>query len=253
MNYLLSILLSLLGVISYAQSSSNNHLQKMEEVSTNVKNDTVTIAILLYNNISLQDFAGPLEVFSKANNLTKGKYKIFTVGLNSGQIVTENNLLKIKPDYGVDSFPKPDYIILPGASMPVVNVLMKDVKLKHMINNWNADPHIKIVSICTASYILANAGILYGKKATTHYFVADYFEEQYPKIDLIRDVRYVDEGKILTSSGVTSGIDAALYIVGKHHSEMIVDMINRALQYNYKNNEKWPTAKNGMRYNGEGK
>lgn len=248
MKYTITVMLSFLGIMSYAQDSSEIHSQKMGDIATKVQGDTLKVAVLLFNSVVVQDFAGPMEVFSKAKNLTKGKYKIFTVGLTSGEIITENNLLKIQPDYTIDNFPKADYLIIPGASMPIINEMLKNEKLKSLICKWNNNPDIKIVSICTASYLLANAGILNNKKATTHYFVADDFTEQYPNVQLIRDVRYVDESKIITSSGVTSGIDAALYIVGIHNGEMIQGMIDRALQYNYKQNQKWPVAPKGMRY-----
>lgn len=253
MKYIILIMLSLLGIRSYAQHYPESHLQKMDDMSRKAQQDTLRIAILLYNDIVVQDFAGPLEVFSKAKNLTKGKYLIYTVGLNSGEIITENSLLKIKTDYTVENFPNVDYVIIPGASMPVINELMKVEKLKFLINDWNNNPAITIVSICTASYFLANTGILNDKKATTQYFVADDFAEKYPKVQLIRDVRYVDEGKIITASGGTSGIDAALYIVGRHSGEFIQAMINRALQYNYSKNEKWPVPAKGMKYRGENK
>ncbi|MFH6943506.1 DJ-1/PfpI family protein [Flavobacterium aquidurense] len=253
MKYLIFIMLSFLGMNSYAQHSPENHSKKMDDLSKATQQDTIKIAILLYKDVVLQDFAGPMEVFSKAKNLTKGKYKIFTVGLEPGEIVTENSLLKIRPDYSIENFPTADYIIVPGASMPAVYQLMHNEKLNFFIGKWNTDPNIKIVSICTASYLLANTGILEDRKATTHYFVADYFAEQYPRIQLIRDVRFVDEREIITTSGVTSGIDAALYIVGQHSGDMIQAMINRALQYNYNQNEKWPVPAKGMRYRGEGK
>lgn len=246
-------MLSFLGLISFAQHSPESHSQKMEDISQKVQQDTLTIAVLLYNGIVIQDFAGPMEVFSKAKNLTKGKYKTFTLGLSSGEIITENSLLKIQPDYTIENFPEADYLVIPGASMPVIQEMIKDEKLKFLITKWNTNPNIKIVSICTATYLLANAGILNNKKATTHFFVADDFTEQYPSIELIRDVRYVDEGKVITASGVTSGIDAALYIVGQNSGEKIQGMINRALQYNYSKYEKWPTPAEGMRYRSESK
>lgn len=246
-------MLSFFGIRTYAKYAPESHSQKMDAIAKAAQQDTVKIAILLYNDITIQDFAGPLEVFSKAKNLTKGKYKTFTVGLSSGRIVSENSLLKIQPDYPIENFPAADYVIIPGASMPVINELMKDEKLNLYINKWNTDPNIKLVSICTASYLLANTGILNDRKATTHYYVADDFAETYPKVQLIRDVRYVDERKIITASGVTSGIDAALYIVGQHSGEPIQAMINRALQYNYSTNEKWPVPAKGMKYRRENK
>ncbi len=242
----------LMGMLAQAQQKPEAHQLKMDKVSDKVeKQDTVKIAVVLYNNIVLQDFAGPMEVFSKAKNLTKGKYKIFTVGLDAKEIYTENNLLKIQADYTLEKFPKSDYIIIPGASMPTIKELMNNEKLKSSIIQWNENPETTVVSVCTASYLLANSGILNRKKATTHYFVADDFEEHYPKIQLIRNVRFVDEGKMMTSSGITSGIDAALHIVEQNSGEMIRAMINRALQYNFGENENWPIAPNGMRYQSE--
>lgn len=251
MKKLLKLTFSFFGLILYAQISTENHLKQMNDISNINKQDTITVAVLLYDDVVLQDFAGPIEVFDKAQNLTKGKFRTFTVGLSSKEIHTENNLLKITADYTLEHFPKADYIIIPGASMPIIQKLTENELLTSFLKKENADPKTKIVSVCTASYLLAKAGILDGKKATTHYFVADDFEEQYPKIQLVRNVRFVDEGKIITSSGVTSGIDAALHIVGQHSGETIQGMINRALQYTYGQNETWPTAPKGMRYRSE--
>ena len=247
----LLLILILQGLTTYGQGSLRVHQQEMYSIVKKIQQDTVSVAVLLYDNVVLQDFAGPIEVFDKAQNLTKGKFRTFTVGLSSKEIHTENNLLKITADYTLAHFPKADYIIIPGASMPMIQKLMENKSLTTFLKKQNADPKTKIVSVCTASYLLANAGILDDKKATTHYFVADDFEEKFPKIQLIRNVRFVDEGKIITSSGVTSGIDAALYIVGQHSGEMIQGMINRALQYTYGQNETWPTAPKGMRYRSE--
>lgn len=216
--------------------------------SPDMKNDTLNIAVLLYDNVVLQDFSGPMEVFSKAKSLTHGEYNIYTVGLHSKNISTENDLLKVTTDYTLDNFPAADYIIIPGANMKIIEGLENNKVLADFIRKENSNPSTKIVSICTASYLLAYSGILNDKKATTHYFVADDFSKKFPQITLIRDVRFVDEGKVITSSGITSGIDAALYIVGLRSGEKIQEMINRALQYNYGENNKWPTAMKNMSY-----
>ena len=68
------------------------------------------------------------------------------------------------------------------------------------------------------------------------------------KLSVIKNVRFVDEGKFITSSGITSGIDTALYIVGTHSGEKIKQMISRALQYKFHEKENWPIAPNGMKY-----
>lgn len=78
-------------------------------------------------------------------------------------------------------------------------------------------PDARIVSICTAAFILAEAGLLDGRKATTHWQGADLFRRRYPQVDLDPDVLFVDDGRILTSAGAASGIDVCLHVVRTDH------------------------------------
>lgn len=230
------------------QAYPDAHAQNMRGISHQITHDTITFALLLYQGVVLEDFAGPMEVLSKAKNLTKGKYQLFTVGLNDNPIATENNFLTIRPDYSINAMPEADFLIIPGGSMPVINALLENQKLTDFLTKWCADPQNQTLSICTAAYLLANVGVLNGKRATTHFFVADDFAETYPGIELVKNVRFVDEGNLITSSGVTSGIDALLYLVGKFTGPDIQAMIGRALQYTFHEQEAWPVAPNGMRY-----
>ncbi|WP_109435336.1 MULTISPECIES: DJ-1/PfpI family protein [Aquimarina] len=246
--YSIILIVNLITLNGFTQEMNHNAL--MDSITRSTKNETETqkIAVLIYQDVVLQDFAGPIEVFSKAKKLTKGKYEIFTIALDTSIIRTENNTIRLKPDYSIKDMPDANYLIIPGASMPVINTLVQNNTFTNFIADWNAKEKTKTVSICTGSYLLANTNALDHKKATTHYFVADDFSKQYPKIKLIKDVRFVDEGKLITSSGITSGIDAALHIVGKHSGEKIKQMISRALQYKFHEKEDWPIAPNGMKY-----
>lgn len=207
----------------------------------------INIAVLAYDGVVLQDFAGPIEVFSKAKRLTKNKYNIFTVALNKKVISTENNLVKITPDYSISMMPKVDYLIIPGSSMGIINSMVEDKTIYSFLKEVDKT-NTKIVSVCTASYLLASTGVLDNKRATTHFFVADDFSKEFNKINLVKDVRFVDEGKYITSSGVTSGIDVALHIVEQNSGIKIRNMISRALQYTFHEKEAWPVAPNGMKY-----
>lgn len=247
---ILFITFSLLISFQPIARAVDEHELKMKMIADSVQqmHSDITIAVLLYDGIVLQDFAGPMDVFSKAKNLTKGKYHVFTVAVDNSIVTTENHFLTITPDYSFATMPDADYLILPGASMPVMNALIEQDDLKTLITDWNNRENTKTVSICTAAYLLANSGVLNNKKATTHYFVADDFSKQFPNIDVIRDVRFVDEGKYITSSGVTSGIDVALYIVGQNSGEHLKSMIGRALQYQFHEQEDWPKSQYGMKY-----
>ncbi|PKV50906.1 DJ-1/PfpI family protein [Aquimarina sp. MAR_2010_214] len=238
-----------LGILD-CSAQEINHNKMMDSITESTKGEIETqkIAILIYQNVVLQDFAGPIEVFSKARKLTKGKYEIFTVALDTSIIRTENNIIKLKADYTINNMPEANYLIIPGASMPVINTLIENNTFTNFITDWSNKEKTKTVSICTGSYLLANTNALNNKKATTHYFVADDFSKQYSQIELIKNVRFVDEKKFITSSGITSGIDTALYIVGNHSGEKIKQMISRALQYEFHEKEDWPIAPNGMKY-----
>ena len=166
----------------FAQEMNHNKMMDSITKSTESEIEIQKIAILIYQDVVLQDFAGPIEVFSKAKKLTKGKYEIFTVALDTSIIKTENNIIKLKPDYTITNMPDANYLIIPGASMPVINTLVENNTFTNFITDWNHKEKTKTVSICTGSYLLANTKALDHKKATTHYFVADDFSKQYPQI-----------------------------------------------------------------------
>ncbi|MEU7300460.1 helix-turn-helix domain-containing protein [Streptomyces sp. NPDC007206] len=88
-------------------------------------------------------------------------------------------------------------------------------------------PDARIVSICTAAFVLAEAGLLDGRRATTHWQVADLFRRRYPKVDLDPDVLFVDDGRILTSAGAASGVDVCLHMVRTDHGSSLANSVAR--------------------------
>ncbi len=244
------ILVLLVSFQLKAQQTDTSHTGKMENFMRHFDGkDTVRIGVLAYSGMVLQDFSGPIEVFSKAKGLTNNHYNIYIIGIDKSPISTENHIVTTQPQYDLKNMPACDYFFIPGAPMAVVDSLRQNTSFQNAWARWKkrADTS-KLASICTASYLLAEKGLLDGKDATTHFFVADDFASLYPKVTFHKNVRFVDAGNILTSSGVTSGIDLALYIVGKINGEKIQGMISRALQYNYHQYEKWPEAPMGMHF-----
>ncbi|MGW2712796.1 GlxA family transcriptional regulator, partial [Streptomyces sp. NPDC001356] len=88
-------------------------------------------------------------------------------------------------------------------------------------------PDARIVSICTAAFVLAEAGLLDGRRATTHWQVTDPFRRRYPQVDLDPDVLFVDDGRILTSAGAASGVDVCLHIVRTDHGSELANAVAR--------------------------
>ncbi|WP_209438961.1 GlxA family transcriptional regulator [Streptomyces durhamensis] len=88
-------------------------------------------------------------------------------------------------------------------------------------------PDARIVSICTAAFVLAEAGLLDGRRATTHWQVAELFRRRFPRVDLDPDVLFVDDGRILTSAGAASGVDVCLHIVRTDHGSELANSVAR--------------------------
>ncbi|SEW38444.1 GlxA family transcriptional regulator [Chitinophaga arvensicola] len=207
----------------------------------------VKVAVLLYPGVELQDFAGPADVFVKAAGVTRGQYDVYTVSLQPGMIYTESDKVAIKPAYQLTNMPKPDILVIPGASMTVIETLRTDSAMYSFIRKYK-DSAAVTMSVCTGAYLLGRTGALDQIRSTTHFFVADDFQETFPHTTLIKDVRYVDEGHIITTSGVTSGIDGALHLVERYSGEKIAAMVARGMQYNTHREEAWPVAPAGMKF-----
>lgn len=202
----------------------------------------MTIGVFIYPGMELQDFAGPTDVFVKANRYTDIAYKIFTFSFAQEVIRTERNAVAITADYDFDNLPEVDLIIVPGAPMDVIRTFSKDKKIQAFLNT-KKEVGITLASICTGAFFLAEAGLLKDIKYTTHFLRADLLQSELHNAQLVKDVRFVDSGQILTGSGITSGIDLALYIVERFSGKKVQENVAKAMQYNYHIEQKWPQMK----------
>ena len=162
------------------------------------------VAILLFDEVQIIDFAAPYEVFGQAD------YEVFTVS-KDGKTVTTAMSLSVNPDYSFANIPDTDAILVPGGD---VHTVMQDEDVQAwLIAMQKKSEHI--LSVCTGAHILAQSGLLKGKAATTFHRALDSFERDYPDITVKRAQRFVDNGQIITSAGLSSGIDAALHLVSE--------------------------------------
>ncbi|WP_219226546.1 GlxA family transcriptional regulator [Pedobacter antarcticus] len=216
-----------------------------QQVTTPVRK--LNVALFIYPGIGLGDLNGPADAFIKAAGLTRGQYNVYTFAIESGVIRTQGNGLRLTADYLESEMPKPDILVIPGAGIGLMDTMSLDPKVIGMLKKYQSKVEV-MMSVCTASYLLGKAGILDNHKATTHYFIADDFQLQFPALTLVRNVRFVDEGSVITCSGVTSGMDGALHLIKKYSGDKIAGMLSRALQYVPHEEEKWPVAPNGMKF-----
>lgn len=171
------------------------------------QNDTrQTVAILLFEGVELMDFAGPAEVFSLAN---KGRaFAVVTVAESTKPLKAMGGFTLV-PDHDFASAPAATVLVVPGGNLKAVGKAGRD-----WIKKASGTAGITM-SVCFGAFLLADVGLLDGIEATTHRWGIKDLQTTAPKCRVVADKRFVDSGKIVTTAGVTAGIDGALHVVGR--------------------------------------
>lgn len=202
-----------------------------------------TVAILLFNEIEVLDFAGPFEVFGVAGRQPDSRrlgeipFHVFTVA-ERGPVYARNGLV-INPTYLLNDHPKADIIIVPGGGGYHVDKTPFGSRREMnnpIVLNWvsrTAQTAELVLSVCTGSFILGQAGLLENLSATTHFMAIDDMQAMNHTTTVLASERYVDNGKIITSAGISAGIDMSLYVVGKLLGKEVADATARYMQYDY--------------------
>ena len=166
--------------------------------------DKFKVAILMFDEVQIIDFAGPYEVFGHA------RFDVFTVSKDGKPIQTVMGL-NVTPTYSFANMPIADAIVIPGGN---VHHAMANKDIHSWLLSQQGEAQY-MLSVCTGSHILAEAGLLDGKAATTFHRAINWLQSDYPNIDVRPEKRFVDNGQIITSAGLSSGMDASLHLVGK--------------------------------------
>lgn len=192
----------------------------------------LNVAVLIYDDVELLDFAGPLEVFSLASMDSKKLFNVYTVGLNT-ELITSQKVLQIKPQYTLDDCPIPDIIVLPGGD---TRIIRKSTRLIKWLRD-NIEGADIALSVCTGVSLLGEAGLLDNKTATTHKYAIGSMKEKYPNTIFLTNKRFVDNGKIITTAGISAGIDGSLHVVQKLFGKAVAGEIVDWMEYeNWKPN-----------------
>jgi len=181
----------------------------------------LNVGILMFDGVEVLDFAGPFEVFSRTRLVpgvesrrsdASAPFRVFTVTRN-GETVTATGDLQLRPRYSFQTSPPIDLLVVPGGYG--TRALLRDRETLDWICTTAAKAK-KVTSVCTGSLLLAQAGLLDGRRATTHWGALDLLQEisdaREADISIQHDLRFVDDG-IITSAGVSAGIDMALHVV----------------------------------------
>jgi transcriptional regulator GlxA family with amidase domain len=180
------------------------------------------IVILLFDNYTSLDIVGPYEVLNKLPGS-----EIYFAGCEKKEY-KDTHELKITADYSIDEITESDILLIPGGSG--IDRLLKNNDVLDWIRK--IDKTTKwTVSVCTGSILLAQAGLLDGKNCTTHWRRKDQLRSYNVNV---KDERYVQDGKIITSAGVSAGIDMALYLVSKIAGDQTAKIVQLAIEYDPK-------------------
>lgn len=162
-----------------------------------------TVAMLVYPGVEIIDIAGPWEAFGTAGFL------VHTVAEKPDPLTLVFNQ-KVVPDYTFDNAPKSDVLLVPGGAYTQAT---ENPRLIQWIQSKSTDVS-HVMSVCTGAFILGKAGLLDGQTATATYGMVDDLLA-FPNVKVVHDQRFVDNGKILTTGGLTSGIDGALHLISR--------------------------------------
>ncbi|MDG5788550.1 DJ-1/PfpI family protein [Evansella sp. AB-P1] len=189
-----------------------------------------TVGILLFNEVEVLDFAGPFEVFSLAAipDTDNKPFKVKTISEN-GECISAKNGLKVIPDYSFANHPKLDIVIVPGGYGA------EEVEINNPnIIQWIKQQQTKVefmTSVCTGALLLAKSGLLDGKKATTHWMDIDRLEKEFPFVSVQRNVKFVDEGSIITSGGISAGINMSFHLITRLYGIEVSKEVAKRMEY----------------------
>ena len=168
------------------------------------------VAILLFDDVEVLDFAGPFEVFAVTDELSGYEtFNVFTVADGAGTVRARNGL-KVVPHYTLEQCPPPHVLIIPGG-FGTRALLRKPAFLEWV--RVRARTAELTLSVCTGALVLAQLGLLDGLKATTHHECLGLLRELAPAAQVVDDERFVDNGSILTAAGISAGIDCSLHVI----------------------------------------
>jgi transcriptional regulator GlxA family with amidase domain len=201
---------SLLLVGGWSLQSAGAHEEKAAASTSEAlkMKEKRKVAIFIHDGVELLDFSGPGEVFASAAH--RQAFEVYTVAATPDAILSQG-FVTIKPQYTFANCPPPDIIILPGGR---TDVPLSDAAVIKWIKDSSQRAEV-VMSVCTGAFLLAKAGLLDGREATTHWSAIESLRQEAPKTTVRENRRFVDNGKVVTAAGVSAGIDAALHVVDR--------------------------------------
>jgi putative intracellular protease/amidase len=188
------------------------------------------VAIVLFPGVETLDFAGPVEVFASAYVADKRVFNTYTVA-ETREPVKSMGVVTLVPQYTLDDCPPPDVVVVPGGNVPEGG---------ERLCAWlkaRAPKTELTMSVCNGALLLSSAGLLDGLEATTHKSALQTLALMDPKVRVLTNRRYVDNGRVMTTAGVSAGIDGALHVVARMCGDEVAWQTARHMEYDWRPDE----------------
>ena len=195
------------------------------------------LAILLFEGVEIIDYAGPWEVFGQTLVHNHPAFEVYSVAQKPGPLTTALGM-SVNPRYTFANAPAPDVILLPGGN---VRPQLNDTAVLAWIGDASRQARV-VFSVCNGAFFLARAGLLDGLEATTFAPLIPELQKAAPKARVVSDRRFVDNGKIVTAAGLSSGIDGALHVVEKLFGRGQAEVVATGLEYHWQPDSPWARA-----------
>jgi transcriptional regulator GlxA family with amidase domain len=193
------------------------------------------VGILVFPEVEVLDFAGPFEVFS-VTRLDESRrreepspFEVVIVAETAAPVIATGGL-RVVPDHDLSSCPPLDLLVVPGGWG--TRTLVQNERVVGWVRDRGGSVALA-ASVCTGSFVLGQAGLLEGRRATTHWQSLDRMAQTFPEIHVVRDEHVVEDGSIITSAGISAGIDLALQVVARFHGDEIARATARYMEYYY--------------------
>lgn len=195
------------------------------------------VGIYVFDQVEVLDFAGPWEVFTTAARVHARSapgaslFEVCTLGATPAPVKARAGLV-VQPDFTLAGHPPLDLLIVPGG---VVSAELARPGLSDWLQRQAATVPI-MASICTGAFLLAQAGLFAGKAATTHWEDIADLRAMFPGLDVREGLRWVDEGRVLSSAGISAGIDMSLHLVERLAGRALAERTARQLEFDWQEN-----------------
>jgi len=195
--------------------------------------DRKTVGIVIFDDIEVLDFCGPFEVFS-ATRLDEAKrreepspFEVKLIAENGGQVCTSGGM-RVCAHHSFDDAPRLDILCVPGGWG--TRREMENPRMLQWLRARSQEVEL-VTSVCTGAMLLGFAGLLEGRRATTHWRSLEWMAQSFPQTTVIRDQHVVDDGQVITSAGISAGIDMALTVVRRYCGDDIARATARHMEY----------------------